>query len=191
MKSKIKTIKAVLKNASVIFLVMIFSLLLISTADSYCQSGKPNFSGTWNINMEKSNLGQPPAGGPGGGQGQRMGGFGAGNFVAKQEANILTVERQRPGQGGEMTTITSKYTLDGKESVNNTGRGNSTSVATWSADGKTLNIVTTSTFDMGGQSRTTKSTEVWSLSDAKTLSVKTTSTTPNGERVTTMVYNKQ
>lgn len=172
------------------FLVMPFSL--------NGQGGKANFAGTWAFNAEKSDMGGAP-GGPGGppqGQGQapqggRMGGFGGGDFTASQEANLLTVNRTRTNQSGESVTTTSKYTLDGKESVNTTGRGESKSVATWSADGKTLKIVTTSTFDMGGETRTMTSTQEWILADAATLNIKTTSSTPNGERVTKAVYNKK
>jgi hypothetical protein len=163
------------------------------------QAGKADFSGSWTMNAEKSSLGQgqgqppqsqgqPPQGQgqPPQGQGQRMGGFGGGNFTAKQEANLLSVDRVRGDQ-----TVTSKYTLDGKESINTTARGESKSVATWSADGKTLTIVTKRTFERDGQTTEMKTTEEWSLTDAKTLSIKTTSTSPNGERTNTIVYDKK
>src|SRR5665648_108565 len=112
---------------------------------------------------------------------RRTGGFG-GDFIAKQEANLLTVERTRTGRDGTSRTTVSKYTLDGKESINSTGRGDSKSVAAWSADGKKLTIKTTRTMDMNGESMTLTSVEEWSLPDTKTLSVITTSATPNGER---------
>lgn len=152
---------------------------------SNAQGSKANFAGNWAFNAEKSNLGDAAQGG-----GQR-GGFGGGNFVAKQEANLLTVERTRTGQDGQSVTTTSKYTLDGKVSVNTTGRGESKSTATWSADGKSLTIVTTRTFERDGQTTEMKTTEVWSLTNANTLSVVSTASTPNGERKTTMVYDKK
>jgi len=62
---------------------------------------------------------------------------------------------------------------------------------TWSADGKTLTIVTTRTMNMNGESMQMKSTAIWTLTDANTLTVNTTSTTPNGDRVTKMVYDKK
>jgi hypothetical protein len=126
------------------------------------QTGKTDFSGTWNLNAEKS---IQPQGDQGGG-GMRMGG---GNFVAKQVANLLTIERTRTGQDGQSTTTTMKYTLDGKESINTSPRGDSKSVAKWSSDGKSLSIETSRTMDMNGQSTTMKSTEVWTLTDAKHL----------------------
>jgi hypothetical protein len=159
-------------------------MAFIAPVMTNAQAGKANFSGNWTLNADKST--QPPAGGQGGGQ--RMGG---GNFVATQEANLLTVVRTRTGQDGQAMTITSKYTLDGKESVNTNPRGESKSIATSSADGKTLTINTTRTMDMNGTPTTMKSTEVWTLTDANTLTVNTTATTPNGERKATMVYEKK
>jgi hypothetical protein len=163
--------------------MIIVMAFLITPFSLNGQTGKSNFSGTWALNAEKSNLG----GGQGapGGQGQR-GGFGGGNFVAKQESNLLTVERTRGDQ-----TVTSKYTLDGKECVNSTGRGESKSTATWSADGKKLSIATTRSFSRDGQTTEMKSVEEWTLTSPSVLTIATTSSTPNGERKTTMVYDKK
>lgn len=168
-------------NSSIMrFISLIIMITFTMPAISNAQSGKVSFSGNWTLNAEKSNLGD--------GGGQRMGG---GNFVATQEANLLTVVRTRTNQSGETTTTTSKYTLDGKESINTSTRGESKSIATWSADGKALTIETSRTFDMNGETRTMKSTEIWTLTDAKTLSVQSTSTSRDGEeRKSTRVYDK-
>ncbi len=139
----------------------------------FAQKGKVSFAGTWTLNEQKST--QQGGGGP-----QRMGG---GSFVIAQEENLLT--RTRTAQDG--TTRVSKYTLDGKESVNMTGRGESKSTAKWSQDGKTLNLV--SKFTVDGNERT--STEVWSLSDPKTLSIAVTRQGPDGEVKSTMIYDKK
>jgi hypothetical protein len=165
------------------FRILSFAVVVafLMPAMTNAQTGKPNFAGTWAFNESKSDMGQSQGGGP------RMGG----NFTVKQEANLLTVERTRTGQDGTTTTTTEKYTLDGKESVNTNQRGESKSIVTWSADGKSLTIATTRTINMNGETREMKSTAVWSLTDANTLSVNTTSTTPNGERVTKMVYDKK
>jgi hypothetical protein len=183
------------KNLKIALSAMIILAFLVMPLSLNGQGGKANFAGTWAFNAEKSDNGGGP-GGPGGppqgnppqGMGMRMGG---GDFTAAQEANLLTVTRTRTSQNGGSITTTSKYTLDGKESVNTTGRGESKSTATWSADGKTLKIATTSSFDMGGETRTMASTEEWTLTDANTLAIKTTRNTPGGERVTKMVYNKK
>jgi dipeptidyl aminopeptidase/acylaminoacyl peptidase len=157
-------------------------LALIAPVMTSAQAGKTNFAGDWTLNAEKSTL---PQGGQGGGM--RMGG----NFVATQEANLLTVVRTRTGQDGQPTTTTMKYTLDGNESVNTSPRGDSKSVAKWSADGKSLTIETTRTMDINGESRTMKSTEVWVLTDAKTLTVTATRQSPDGEVKSNMVYDKK
>lgn len=185
------------RNFKITLSAMIIAAFFIMPFTVNGQTGKANFAGTWAYNAEKSTIpqgqGQPPQGqgGQGQGQGQR-GGFGGRDFVAAQEANLLTVTRTRTNQAGETTKTELKYTLDGKESTNVSARGGeSKSIATWSADGKTLTIVTTRTFDMNGESRTMKTTDEWTLTDANTLSVKTTSASPNGDRVSTMVYDKK
>ncbi len=167
-----------------IHLVKLISLTIImafiTPVMTNAQTGKVNFSGTWTLNTEKSTPAQ--------GRGQMMGG---GNVAVKQEGNLLTVERTRNNQNGEATTITMKYTLDGKESVNTTPRGTSKAVATWSADGRTLTINSTRTMQRGGSAMEMKSTEVWTLTGDKVLTVQTTAMTPNGERKRTLVYDKK
>lgn len=179
------------KNLQITLSAMIILAFLAMPLALTGQGSKANFAGSWAFNAEKSNMGEAPGGGQGGPPQGARGGFGGGDFTATQEANLLTVTRTRTNQNGESMTTVTKYTLDGKESINSTGRGESKSVATWSADGKTLKIVTSRTFDMGGESRTMTSTEEWTLTDGTTLAVKTTMTTPAGDRVTTMVYNKK
>ena len=159
------------------YLIKLFSLAIMlactALALTEAQSGKTNFTGSWVLNAEKST--QPQNGGN-----QRMGGS---NFTATQEANLLT--RTRTGPDG--TTRVSKYTLDGKESVNTTGRGESKSTAKWSGDGKTLTIV--SKFNIDGSERT--STETWNLIDAKTLSILVIRQNQDGDIKYTMIYDKK
>jgi hypothetical protein len=161
---------------------MAVMIAFIAPAMVNAQAGKVNFSGNWVQNAEKST--QPPQGG-----GQRMGG--GGNMAVKQEANLLTVDRTRTGQDGTPMTTTMKYTLDGKESINTSQRGDSKSVASWSADGKSLTISTEQTFERNGESMTMKSKAVWTV-DGALLTVVNTSTGPDGtERVMTNVYDKK
>lgn len=149
-------------------------LAIVAPVMLQAQAGKANFAGNWVLNAEKST--QPQSGGGN----QRMGG----DFTVAQEANLLT--RTRIGQDG--TTRITKYTLDGKESVNTTGRGESKSTVKWSDDGKKLTIVSHVNFD--GNERTI--TETWSLIDAKTLSVVITRQNQEGAEVkSTMIYDKK
>jgi Tol biopolymer transport system component len=172
------------KNVSI--LMRLFSLtvmlLLVVPSVTNAQGGKVNFAGNWTFNAEKST--QPQGGG-----GQR---FGGGDAVVTQEANLLTVSRTRTGQDGTPTTTVMKYTLDGKESINTNPRGDSKSVATWAADGKSLSIKTSRTFDMNGETRTMTSTEVWVLTDPKVLTITSTRQGQDGaDVVTKMVYDKK
>lgn len=168
----------------ILSLTVILAFLLPAMTNA---QGKANFAGNWTYNASKST--QPPAGGGG------RGGFGGGNIVATQEANLLTVATTRTGQDGTPVTTTMKYTLDGKETINTTpgfGGGDPMKVpstATYSADGKSLTIVTTRTFN----DNTMKMTEVWTLTDANTLSITSTRPGFNGgdPTTTTRVYDKK
>lgn len=104
-----------------------------------------------------------PGGGPGGGGG-RSGGF-----------------------GGPRT-----YKLDGSETTNDMGRGKVARKATWSGDGKTLELVSKSTFQgQDGNEITNTSTEKLTLSgDGKTLTVSRHSEGPRGPQDSTMVFTK-
>jgi len=144
------------------------------------QGAKANFSGSWALNESKSNLGE--------GRGFRS----ARQLTVTQDGNNLTVARVRTNQSGESTTSTDKFTLDGKESVNASGRGGpSKAIVKWSADGKALNFAITRSFERDGQTTEFKSSEVWTLTDAKTLSVQSTTVMQGNERKTTMVYDKK
>jgi hypothetical protein len=149
------------------------------------QAGKAIFAGNWAVNAEKST--QPQQGGQGGGGGRN---FGMGPLSVTQEANLLNVETTRTNQNGETTKTAMKYTLDGKESINTNARGESKSVATWSADGKTLTIVTTRVIDFNGESRTIKTTAVWAM-EGTNLVVTTTTPGQNGDMVVKLVYDKK
>ena len=111
--------------------------------------------------------GQPPAGGPPGGGG---GGGGRG-----------------PGMGGPQA-----YNLDGSETTAESGQGKSTRKATWSKDGKTLELWSKSTFTgQDGTERTNSSTDKLSLSDdGKVLTVSRHSEGGRGPQDSTLVFNK-
>jgi len=168
------------KNLSILMQVlsMTIVLALVAPVTTLAQGGKANFAGTWTLNAQKSTT---PQGGGGGGGGRGMGG--GTNFTITQDANTLT--QTTTSQDG--TARSTKYTLDGKESVNKMGQGESRSTAKWSADGRSLTIVTKSNF--GGTERT--STAVWSLVDGKSLSILSTRQGQDGEQKTTRVYDKK
>lgn len=138
---------------------------------------KPNFSGTWKINTEKSD---PMMGGGGGGGGM---GMMAAPITITQTETELVVERTMGEQ-----VVKSTYYLDGRESTNPGMRGSeSKSKARW--EGTSLVIETTSV--MGENTVTSK--EVRTLSeDGKTMTVVRTGPGRGGEVTTRKtVYDKQ
>lgn len=177
-KMKKNVSKLQLGGSIVKILSLTIILAFIAPVMTNAQAGKVNFAGTWTYNAEKST--QPTGGGgPGGNRG-------AGDFTVTQDANTLTTVRTRAGQDGTPQTTTVVATLDGKEKVNTTPRGDSKVTATWAADGKSLSVVTKSTFG----DREMVSTAVWSLLDAKTLSIVSSRPNQDGAMTsTTAIYN--
>ena len=159
----------------------VMAVLLWATA-AYAQ--KPNFSGKWTVDAEKTAAANPNAmaggGGGGGGRGGGRGG-GGGDMTVTQDATTLKVERTM-GQNA----VSSTYKLDGSESKNSVmGRGGEAtdqiSHAKWV--GNTIEIVTT------GANGDTKA--VWSM-DGADLKIATTRPGRNGGEATTntQVYKK-
>lgn len=170
MKSYFKT--AFRTAAGALFLVCLSLNLLAQT----------NFAGNWALNESKSNFGNSQF---------RMA---ATSMVVTQDAKVLNVESTQPGRDGNETKRTAKYNLDGSASENPMfGNNVSKSTATWSADKTTLNIATTMTFDMNGESRTMNSSQAWKLTEGgKILMIESKRTGRDGaEMVTTAAYDKK
>lgn len=170
--------------------IRIFSICLVSfflmAFNLDLNAQKVDFSGTWAFNQQKSELGQTP-------QGRGQGGFGlSGVLKIRQEGNNLTVEREFSRQG-ETRTMTTKYPLDGKESVNSSGRGSAKSTAVWSSDKKSLTITTINVFEYNNQRRESKNVEVWTLENGgKNLVINSNrSMQQGGEIKTKRVYDKK
>ena len=108
-----------------------------------------------------------PGGGPGGGGGGGRGG----------------------GMGGGPRT----YNLDGSETTADMGRGKAVRKASWSKDGKTLELSSKTTFQgQDGTEMTSTSNDKMQLSgDGKTLTVIRHSESPRGTQDTTYVFIKQ
>jgi hypothetical protein len=154
------------------FVVLLASLSLVA-------QGKPDFSGSWTLDKEKSTIPQM-GGAPGGG---RMGGMAAESIVIKQSATEITRDAQMAER-----TVTRTYKLDGSESVNTTPRGELKTKSRW--DGAKL--VTAGTSDVQGPNgaMTIESTETMMLDADGSLVIDTLSKTPMGERAVKLVYKK-
>jgi hypothetical protein len=173
----------------------VMSALVIAVA---VQAAAPaNFAGTWTLDKSKSQGlsqrqqnaesvswvitqtekeitieekvtgGNPPAGGPGGGG--QGGGQGRGM-----------------GMGGPRT-----FALDGSETATENERGKTVRKATVSADGKTIELSSKSTFQGPNGEITLNSNDKLQLSaDGKTLTVNRHSESPRGTQDSTLVLNK-
>lgn len=162
--------------ASLAVVVLLMSAFIVAAQDT-----KPNFSGEWTLNADKSD--QPE--GPGG----RRGPMAPSKLIVEQKENQLVVETFRKNREGQDVTDKSTYTLDGKKCKNDTNWGTRESTVNWSKDGKTLIIESTMKMSRGDRDFTMESTEKWSL-DKNVLTIVTTRSTPMGERTTKAVYEK-
>lgn len=140
---------------------------------------RANFSGDWKLDESKSELGE-------------FGGRVARSIKADQKDNDITIARTTPGfNGGDPVTNTVTLTFDGKVTESE-GFGGSKrkSTASWSDDGSTLTVNTTTTFERDGQTSEFKSTETWTLTKDGLLSVVAHSNSPRGESTTKAIYKK-
>ena len=153
------------------------SLLLIPAASFAGE--KTDFTGEWTLNEDKSDLGEGRA-------------FAAFKIAVKQEGNTITIERTRMGRDGEERTNSETLTLDGKENINESERGSSSSVLKWSDDGSALTITSKREFNRQGETFEMNSTEVWTLAeDGKILKIQSDISSPRGERSVSLVYEKK
>jgi hypothetical protein len=123
--------------------------------------------------------GAPPAGGPP-----------AGAQATGQGAGSGQGGGQGRGMGGEMGGPRT-FNLDGTETSGETGRGKFVRKATWTNDGKTLELVTKSTFQgQDGEITATQSDKLELSADGKVLTVTRHSESPRGPQDSTWVLNK-
>jgi hypothetical protein len=159
-----------MKRAAV-FIIFIFINLAFS--GSALAQGRPDFSGTWTLDMAKSDMGQArPIGMPA----RKV------TLVIKQTPALLAIEHK---VGDRTETATHK--LDGSESVNKSPSGQDIkSTSRWV--GSTL--VTKSVMSTGNG--TAETSDVRSLSaDGKVMTIELTRKTPGGEVKQKLIYNKE
>jgi hypothetical protein len=160
------------------FLVLVVFLSI--SAGIFAQT---NFSGNWTVNQSKSTFGEAS-----GGPGSPMGG---GIMVVTQDSKVLTVIQTMQGPDGEMKMV-NKYNLDGTPSENTfMMEMKRKSTLTWSADKKSITIV--STMDFNGNEM--KEAETWKLSaDGRTLFIDSTRPAGpdgGGDMKMTLAYDKK
>jgi hypothetical protein len=125
----------------------------------FAQGGKPDFSGTWNLDKEKSEMGSGP------GRGQRMA---APSMTIDHKDPELIIKRKLEFQGEERTQEL-KYTTDGKPNTNQGFRGRTINSKTYWEGSKLVTEATRET-----PQGTVETKEIYSLSDdGKTLTIET------------------
>lgn len=148
-----------------------------------------DFSGTWQLDRDASDI--PERGGPGGGRrgGGRRGGGGmdggpAATLVITQSADLLTIEQETPRGSASIG-----YRLDGGESASRAGRGELVTTSSW--DGPVLLTVGTMQLSTPRGDFSLDLIEQRSLSaDGRTLTVESMRTLPFGEVSMRLVYRK-
>ncbi len=154
-----------------------------------------DFSGTWRLDADASQLPDFGGGGRrfGGGGGRRQGGRGGGGgfgggartLVIVQTGAMLIVEQQSD-RGSRAVT----YRLDGEESTNSGPRGEQTTRSRW--DGAALATEGTQSVSTPRGDFSLEFTERRTLSaDGQTLTVEATRSTPRGDIDTTLVYRRE
>ena len=140
----------------------------------------PDFSGTWKLDTDRSEITA--------GRGRRRGGRGGGTpnaLVITQTATELTIEQSA---GNQSRTLT--YTLEGESSIPAGREGSMTITSHW--DGAMFVSEGSQELSFGGGGGITiEVKQVRSVSeDGQTLTVEVTRTTPRGANTNTLVYTK-
>lgn len=151
------------------------SALLAAACFTAPADSKPDFSGEWKLNVDKSNFGPMPAPTT------------ATRKIVHKDPDV-NIESSQSGPQGDMTTNI-KFTTDGKETTNtiNTPNGDIEIKTTGSWDGK--EIKTNNKLNIQGMDITSE--ERMSLSeDGKVMTNTQKISTPQGDFETSMVFEK-
>jgi hypothetical protein len=151
---------------------LVAALTVTAFAASLAAQSKPNFSGTWKLNVSKSDFGPIP-------------GADSQTNVIEHNDPVLKVNVSAENAQGKQNFILT-YTTDGKEVMNKQGPRDVKSTVLW--EGK--NLVVNSKFSLGDNDVTVKS--VWDLSaDGKTLTENRHLAAQMGEADQKLVFEKQ
>ena len=151
---------------------IVAALSVTAFATSMFAQSKPNFSGTWKLNVAKCDFGPLPA------PDSRV------DVIVHTEPAIKDDITQTGGQGDFTGTI--NYTTDGKEATNKMGPREVKSTLGWEGS----HLVVNSKLMLNDAEITIKS--VWTLSDdGKTLTQDAHINSPMGELDTKTVFDKQ
>jgi hypothetical protein len=158
-------------------IVFATGLILLLAASAPAQEARPNFSGTWILDLEKSDFAQMPAPDS------------IVNVIDHKEPALKIATTQK-GQQGEVTNERN-LTTDGKENANKmrTMGGEQQEVKSTT---KWVGRKLMTAFKLDVQGGVIEITDAWELSgDGKTMTVVRDLKNPQGELTQTIVFNKQ
>jgi hypothetical protein len=159
---------SVTKSFTAIFILFIFAIATMSA-----NGQNTDFSGKWKLNTEKSKLNAEFSMAPK-------------QVNITQNTNDLSLERLLEFQGQSMMT-TDKFTLDGKECINDGFQGSKKkSVVTWSDDKKSLIIKTKFPMQDGGEINITETLKL----NGTSLSMVSAASSDWGDMSETHVFDK-
>ncbi len=152
--------------------VIVAALAAVALAASLAAQSKPDFSGTWKLNVGKSDYGVlPPSN--------------SRTDVIDHKDPALKVSVSDDGAQGQQN-YTLALTTDGKEALNHPGGLDMKNVATWQGN----NLVVNTKLQFQGNDVSIKST--WTLSDdGKTLTQSAHLESPMGETDQKFIFEKQ
>lgn len=134
----------------------------------------PDFSGTWNLNKEKSTLNDQYSMAPR-------------QLILTQSTDVLNIEKHATWQDQEYT-IKDKLTLDGKESINPGWQDSQKkSTAVWSDDQKVLTVSSKIPMQDGNEITLVETYQM----EADNLKVMITASSSYGEMSETYLFDKQ
>ncbi len=137
-------------------------------------SAQTDFSGSWKLNSSKSQLGDQFSMAPK-------------EIIIDQNDNDISVEKHSNFQGQDYT-INDKYTLDGKESINDGWMDSKKkSTVTWSDDKKSLKVVSKIPMQDGGDMTINENYKM----DGDNMVIESSASSSYGDMTETMVYDKQ
>jgi hypothetical protein len=156
-------------NRRVALYLTVPAMMLMAAGQAFA---KPNFTGDWKLDADKSNFGpMPPP-------------TSMTLNIDHADPNLKIVTKQSGAQGDMQ--YEAKYTTDGKESVNKFGEAEAKSVVNWDGDA----LVNDTKLSFNGNEITIKSK--WTISeDGKTLTNAAHLVSPQGEIDMTQVFEKQ
>ena len=162
------------------FSIFLSAAILLVCSAATVSAQNANFTGEWNLNEGKSDLGQ---------YGGRMA---PKKLKIEGQADAISFERFNINQNGDPVTTKDKLTFDGKETESTVwGNSKKKSSAKWSADGHTLNVNSTILLDRNGEITEIKVTESWKVIDnGQAIALESTSNSSFGTNTMKLVYDK-